>query len=69
MKNNEPAVGLNLNRKTTQLNLWIVAAVILFFAIGGILVVRLLKDPPASTQEMKQESFVPSRGIWARALC
>ncbi len=69
MKNDEPAVGLNLSRKTTQVNLWIVAAVVLFFAVGGILMVRFLKDPPSSTPEMKQESVHLNRGLWAKALC
>lgn len=69
MKNDEPELGVNLGRKTTQLNVWIVIAVVLFFAVGGVLMVRLLKDPPSSTEEMKQESFVPRKGLWAKAAC
>jgi|GEM_PF-6556898 len=68
--NQEPQIGLNLERKTTQINVWMVIGILLFVLVSAILITRLLHHPPGSTQEMKHGFFQFHReGVWTRAVC
>ena len=53
LKNDQPKMGVNVHRRTTQLNLWIIVAVVAFFVAGGVLIFRVMRNPPASTEEMR----------------
>lgn len=68
LKNDEPPVSIDVGRRTTQLNLWIIVALVLFVLIGGFLIFRVLRNPPDSTQEMKQ-GWVPKHARWTSSLC
>jgi hypothetical protein len=50
----EPKMGLNVHRRTTQLNLWMIVAIVLFFVLAGLYILRVARHPPRSTQEMKE---------------
>lgn len=52
----QPKMGVNLDRKTTQLNLWMVVGILAFLIIAGVVIFRLLRNPPDSTQEMQRRS-------------
>lgn len=66
----EPKIGLNLERKTTQLNLWMIVGIVLFVVVSAILITRVLRHPPTSTLEMKKGAFNHRyEGVWARAVC
>jgi hypothetical protein len=71
IKNDEPKMSVNVHRKTTQLNLWIIVGVILFFALGGFLIFRVLRDPPDSTKEMRGETGgkLSPRYAWVKSVC
>ena len=64
-----PKLAVDVHRRTTQLNIWIVIGVLLFFAIAGFYVVRLVKDPPESHEEMKQSGRLRDRIAWAGTVC
>ena len=69
-KNDEPKMSMNVHRRTTQLNLWMIVAVLVFFAAGAFIVMRLLQDPPDSTQEMKEGARQPFRKYeWVSRTC
>ena len=51
-KHDQPNMGVNVHRRTTQLNLWMIVAVVVFFIAGGILIFRVMKHPPDTPQEM-----------------
>jgi hypothetical protein len=67
--NDAPKLSMNVHRRTTQLNIWIVIGVLLFFALAGFYVIRLLKDPPDSHEEMKQGGRLKERIAWAASVC
>ena len=50
----EPKLSMNVHHRTTQLNFWMVGAVILFFILGAFYISHVFHHPPVSTQEMKQ---------------
>ena len=63
-----PNFSVDAHHRTTQLNLWIIAAVILFFVLGGVYIARVAHRPPVSTQDMKQGLNVTA-DHWAASLC
>lgn|GEM_PF-5235212 len=63
-----PNFSVNPHRRTTQLNLWMIGAVVLFFILGAWYIARVAHRPPASTQEMKQGLNVDA-DHWAASLC
>ena len=70
LENDEPKLSVNVHRRTTQLNLWMIVAVVVFFLAGGFIVLRLLNDPPSSTEEMKEGSRQPFRKYdWVSRAC
>jgi hypothetical protein len=63
-----PNLTVDPHHRTTQLNLWIIAAVILFFVLGAVYIARVAHRPPVSTQEMKQ-GLNTTLDHWAASLC
>lgn len=53
IKHDEPKLTVDVHRKTTQLNLWMIVAIVLFFVLGGVWIYRVFRDPPKSTPEMQ----------------
>ncbi len=70
MQEDEPKIGVNVHRRTTQLNLWMIVAIVVFFLAGALIVIRFLRDPPDSHEEMKTGGR-PSqeRLAWVKRLC
>jgi hypothetical protein len=66
--NDEPKLSVDTSRRTTQLNIYMVLFILLFFVIAGIWVFRVFRDPPSSTEEMKQGLRSP-RLVWSGKLC
>lgn len=66
-KQNEPKLSVNVHHRTTQLNLWMIVAIVAFFVLAGFYVLRVKHDPPDSTQEMKHGSQQTKR--WTAHLC
>lgn len=54
-KHDEPKMGLDVGRKTTQLNLWMVVGLLVFVAASAFLIFRVMRDPPDSTHEMQTD--------------
>jgi hypothetical protein len=69
IKNDEPKISMNVHRRTTQLNLWIIVAVLAFFAAGAIIVFRQFADPPDTTEEMKTGAKALKRFAWVANAC
>ncbi len=63
-----PNFSVNAHRRTTQLNLWMIVAVLLFFLLGGWYLMHVVHHPPTSTQEMRQGLNVAA-DHWAADLC
>jgi hypothetical protein len=63
-----PNISLDVSHRSTQLNLWMIVAVILFFVLGGFYLAHVFRHPPTSTQEMKQ-SLNMDADRWTAALC
>jgi len=64
-----PKLSVNVHRKTTQLNIWIVVGVLVFFALAGFYIVRLMRNPPDTHEEMKEGAKLKERIAWAAAVC
>ena len=48
---NDPTPPVDLKKRTTKVNISIAIAVLIFFALAGIVVTSLHKDPEKSTSE------------------
>ncbi|HEU5080883.1 MAG TPA: hypothetical protein VFT72_16845 [Opitutaceae bacterium] len=68
LKHDEPKLSVNVHHRTTQLNLWMIVAIVAFFVLAGWYILRVKHDPPQSTQEMKQGSF-PAYERWTSRVC
>jgi hypothetical protein len=68
LENDKPKISVDVHHKTTQLNLWMVVAIIAFFVLAGFYIFRVKNDPPASTQEMQQGQLQPKER-WTARLC
>ncbi len=63
-----PNLSVDVHHRTTQLNLWMIVAIILFFVLGGLYVAHVFHHPPTSTHEMK-ESLNSVNERWTSSLC
>ncbi len=50
-KSTDIHAGVDVKKKTTRVNLTIVIAVIVFFALGAALVLKIAKNPPQTLEE------------------
>jgi len=56
IKHDEPKISVNVHRRTTQLNMWIIVAVLVFFAAGVFIVWRQFRDPADTVEEGRTTS-------------
>lgn len=69
-KNDLPKMTTDVGRRTTQVNLWMIVAIVLFLAIAALVIVRFLRHPPESTQEMRNHPTVMAHpNLWAARAC
>ncbi|MGC4075233.1 MAG: hypothetical protein QM760_22570 [Nibricoccus sp.] len=45
-KSTDIHAGIDVKKKTTRVNLVLAVAVLMFFALGGILVLKVIQNPP-----------------------
>jgi hypothetical protein len=50
-KSTDIHAGVNVKKKTTRVNLGIVLAVIVFFTVGVLLIVKVATNPPQTSEE------------------
>ncbi len=50
-KSTDIHAGINVKKKTTRVNLTIVIAVLIFFALGATLVLKVAKNPPQNMED------------------
>jgi len=67
-KHDEPKLSMDVGKKTTQLNLWIIVAIAVFVLISGFLIYHFLRNPAESTSDMQQRSSSHAR-IWTDRVC
>ncbi len=47
----DPRPPVALHKRTTKVNIWMVVAIVVFFAIAGLVLLGLRQDPSRSTTE------------------
>lgn len=67
-KHDEPKLSVDVHRRTTQLNLWMIVAILVFFILGGVWIYRVFRDPPKSTPDMQHGSW-ETRARWTAGWC
>ncbi|ATC62955.1 hypothetical protein CMV30_02680 [Nibricoccus aquaticus] len=51
-KSTDIHAGVDVKKKTTRVNMTIILAVLVFFALGAALVIKVAKNPPQTPEEV-----------------
>ncbi len=44
----EPKISVNVHKPTTQLNLWMIVGIVVFFALALLYLIRVARHPPTT---------------------